>query len=73
MELPGRLSELFSESPGMMVGALTGLVLGILVLVFGILKILVVAIFIILGVIIGKMVDDRSSVIEGILSIFRRR
>jgi uncharacterized membrane protein len=52
---------------------MAGLVIGILVLAFGFLKVLVVIIFIILGIIIGKMVDDRSSIVEGIMTIFRRR
>jgi uncharacterized membrane protein len=73
MEFSRFLAELFSENPGKTVGALTGLTLGILILVFGFLKILVIIIFMILGIIIGKMVDDRSSVIDTITGFFRRR
>ena len=73
MGFPEKLADLFSESPGKTVGALAGLILGILVLIFGVLKILVIIIFILLGIVIGKMVDDRNSVVDGIMNIFRRR
>ncbi len=73
MQIPEKLTEIFGSSPGKMIGAIVGFLLGVLVLTFGVLKILVVVIFILLGIIVGKMIDDRSSVVESIMNIFRRR
>lgn len=73
MEFSRLISDLFSENPGKTVGAITGFILGILILVFGFLKILVIIIFMLLGIIVGKMVDDRASVIDAITGFFRRR
>lgn len=65
--------EIASENPGKTVGAITGFILGILILTFGVLKTFVVILFIVLGFIIGKMLDDRISLIDEIRRIFRRR
>lgn len=73
MEFSRFISDLFNENPGKTVGAAVGLILGVLILIFGFLKILVIIIFMLLGIIIGKMVDDRASVIDAITGFFRRR
>lgn len=73
MELPRLIADLFNENPGKTAGAAVGFILGILILIFGFLKILVIIIFMLLGIIIGKMVDDRASVIDAITGFFRRR
>ena len=67
------LLEFIEENPGKSLGALIGLVFGILVLVFGVFKVFGIALFVIAGVLVGKMIDDRSDVIERIMNIFRRR
>ena len=73
MSLSRYLLEFANENPGKTVGAVTGFILGILILTFGFLKTIVVILFIILGIIIGKMVDDRISIVDEIRRIFRRR
>jgi len=66
------LFEYVNENPGKSVGAISGFLLGILILTFGVLKTIVVILFIILGIIIGKMADDRISIVDEIRRIFRR-
>ena len=73
MELHEKIKEFITENPGKALGALVGFIFGILVLVFGILKVFVITVFIIIGILVGKMVDDKSSVIENIMNIFRRK
>ena len=73
MEFSGFIADMFNKNPGKMVGAIAGLIFGILILVFGFLQVLVIIIFILLGVIVGKMVDDRASIIDAITGFFRRR
>lgn len=65
--------EFANDNPGKTVGAVAGFILGILILTFGVLKTFVVLLFIILGIIIGKMADDRISLVDEIRRIFRRR
>ena len=67
------IKRFISENPGKFLGALLGFVLGILVIVFGVLKVFVIGFFIIVGVVVGKLIDDKSSVIERIMNIFKRR
>ena len=66
------LLEFANENPGKAVGAVAGLILGIAVLAFGFAKTLVIILFIFLGYVIGKMVDDKVSLIDAIKRIFRR-
>ena len=72
MSLSRYLLEFANENPGKAVGAVIGLILGILVLTFGVAKTFVILLFILLGFIIGKMVDDKVSVIDEIRRIFSR-
>lgn len=72
MSLSRYLLEFVNDNPGKSVGAVSGFLLGILILTFGILKTLVVILFVILGIIIGKMADDRISIFDEIRRIFRR-
>jgi len=73
MNLTRYISDLLNENPGKAVGALSGLVLGILILTFGFLKTLVIILFVILGLLIGKMIDDGDSGIDAIKNLFRRK
>ena len=80
MEFLDWIKEFINENPGKTVGALLGLIFGILILIFGVLKVFVIAIFIIVGIFIGKFIDDRSSsieysssVFENVINIFRKR
>ncbi len=72
MSLSRYLLEFVNDNPGKSVGAIAGFLLGILILAFGVLKTFVVILFVILGIIIGKMADDRISIIDEIRRIFRR-
>ncbi|HOP28999.1 MAG TPA: DUF2273 domain-containing protein [Spirochaetota bacterium] len=72
MSLSRYLLEFVNDNPGKSVGAIAGFLLGILILAFGVLKTIVVILFVVLGIIIGKMADDRISIIDEIRKIFRR-
>ncbi|HPS58100.1 MAG TPA: DUF2273 domain-containing protein [Spirochaetota bacterium] len=73
MSLTRYISDFVNENPGKSVGAFSGLILGVLILTFGFWRTVVIILFIILGFIIGKMIDDGDSGIEAIKNIFRRR
>lgn len=73
MSLTRYISDFVNENPGKSVGAVSGLILGVLILAFGFWRTVVIILFIILGFIIGKMIDDGDSGIEAIKNIFRRR
>ncbi len=73
MSISRYISEWVNYNPGKAVGAIGGFVLGILILVFGIAKTLLIVLFVILGIVIGKMVDDRVSVFDEFRNIFRRK
>ena len=73
MSLTRYISDFVNENPGKSVGAVSGLILGVLILAFGFWRTVVIILFIILGFIIGKMFDDGDSAIEAIKNIFRRR
>lgn len=73
MSISRYISEWINYNPGKAVGAFGGFVLGILILVFGIAKTLLIVLFVILGIVIGKMVDDRVSVFDEFRNIFRRK
>jgi uncharacterized membrane protein len=64
--------DFVNDNPGKSVGAVAGFLLGIFILTFGVLKTIVVILFVFLGIIIGKMADDRISIIDEIRRIFRR-
>lgn len=72
MSLSRYLLEFVNDNPGKSVGAIAGFLLGILILAFGVLKTIVVILFVVLGIIIGKMADDRISIIDEIRKLFRR-
>lgn len=73
MSLTRYISDFVNENPGKSVGAVSGLILGVLILAFGFWKTIVILLFIILGFIIGKMIDDGDSGIDAIKNIFRRK
>ena len=67
------ISNWINENPGKATGALIGCVLGILILSVGVLKTVFVIIFIITGIVIGKIKDDNIPVIDQIKGIFTRK
>jgi len=73
MSISRYILEWANYNPGKAAGALAGLVLGLLTLTFGIAKTILIVLFVLLGFIIGKMVDDRVSVFDEIRNLFRRK
>ncbi len=67
------ITEWINLNPGKAVGIIVGLALGLLILTFGFIKTLIIILFMLLGFIIGKMVDERISVVEEFKNIFRRK
>lgn len=73
MNLTRYITEWINTNPGKAVGVIAGLALGLLILTFGPIKTLIIILFMLLGFIIGKMVDERISVVEEFKNIFRRK
>ena len=67
------IANFLNENPGKTVGALVGFLFGILILTYGFGKTLIILMFIILGVLIGKILDDKISVVDEIKNIFKRK
>jgi uncharacterized membrane protein len=67
------MTEWINENPGKAAGAIAGFVLGILILTIGFVKTLLIILFIVAGVIIGKMRDDRFPIFEQITGLFGRK
>lgn len=68
----GFIREWISANPGKAAGAFLGFIFGILILTVGVAKTLLIIIFILIGFIIGKLRDDRVSIIDQIRGIFNR-
>jgi len=66
------ISEWINGHPGQAVGAFLGFLIGILILIFGIVKTLLVLILAAIGFIIGKLIDDKISLVSEIKGFFRR-
>lgn len=61
-----------NSNPGKAAGAFLGFFLGLLIITFGTIKTIFVAILILIGVIVGKLKDDKVPVLDQIKSIFKR-
>ncbi|MFC1670013.1 DUF2273 domain-containing protein [Spirochaetota bacterium] len=66
------IMDWINENPGKAVGAIIGFLLGIFILTLGILKTIIIIIFIIIGFVIGKSRDDNVSIIDEITGIFKK-
>jgi len=66
------VKEWINGNPGKAAGAFIGFILGIFILSIGFVKTLLIIIFILIGFIIGKLRDDKVSVIDQIKGIFNR-
>jgi uncharacterized membrane protein len=60
-------------NPGKAAGALIGFLFGILLFTIGVVKTLLIVIFITVGFLIGKSRDDDTSIMDTISGIFKRR
>lgn len=67
-----QVADWIRENPGKTVGALAGGLIGILIFTIGWWKAVIVIVCIIIGFLIGKSRDDNISIIDEIVSIFRR-
>ncbi len=73
MSLTRYIYDIVNENPGKSVGAVSGLALGLFILILGFWKTIVIILFIVLGILIGKMFDDGDSLIDTVKNIFRRK
>lgn len=67
------LIEWINRNPGKAVGGLAGFLLGIFILAIGIPRTIIVILFVLIGLLVGKLRDDRISVIEEIKGLFSRK
>jgi uncharacterized membrane protein len=73
MDLIRYILDWCNNNPGRALGALAGFILGIMILTLGILKTLLVFIFIAVGFLVGKSRDENSSLADQITKIFKRK
>ncbi|MCU0847800.1 MAG: DUF2273 domain-containing protein [Spirochaetes bacterium] len=73
MGLFGFISDWIRENPGKAVGAFIGFLFGILVFTIGIIKTLLITVFVLIGYVIGKSRDENISILEKIQDLFRRK
>ncbi len=66
------ISGWINKNPGKSAGALTGFVLGILILTLGFVKTVLIILFVVAGVIVGKLRDDKVSLFDEITGLFKR-
>ena len=67
------LKEWINSNPGKAAGVAAGAVFGILVLTVGVVKTVLIMLFILLGYLIGKLKDDNISLKSLINDIFKRK
>jgi uncharacterized membrane protein len=73
MNFTDYIKQWINQNPGKAVGGFAGLVLGIFILALGIPRTIIVILFVLIGLLIGKLKDDRVSVIDEIKGIFSRK
>jgi len=64
-------SKIFQEHPGLVIGALIGLVLGVIFLIFGFWKTIIFMVIILLGTFVGLLLDGDGRFTE-LLSRFNK-
>ena len=67
------IKDWINTNPGKAAGALIGFVFGILILTMGIGKTLLIILFVIIGLVIGKMKDENISFLDEIKGLFKRK
>ena len=68
-----KVEKWISANPWKTAGMIAGLILGILVLTIGFLKILIIVLLVSAGFFLGKLRDDKVSLAEQIISLFRKK
>jgi len=71
MSFLGAAGEWINRNPGKAAGAFAGFLFGVLLFAIGVLKTVLILIFVLVGYIIGKSRDDNLSIIEEINELFR--
>ena len=61
------------DHPGAIIGGFLGLLVAIFLFTFGLLKMLVVALFVLVGVAIGQIFDGKATILTKIRSLFTDR
>lgn len=61
------------DHPGAIIGGFLGLLFAILLFTFGLFKMLVVALFVLIGVAIGQIFDGKATILVKIRSLFTDR
>jgi uncharacterized membrane protein len=68
-----KVEKWISANPWKTAGMIAGLVLGILVLTIGFLKIFIISLLVAGGFFLGKLRDDKVSLSEQIINLFRKK
>lgn len=61
------------DHPGAIIGGFLGLLFAILLFTFGLFKMLIVALFVLIGVAIGQIFDGKATILAKIRSLFTDR
>jgi len=62
-----------NKNPGKTTGAIIGFFIGILILTFGIIKSLLIILFIVVGILIGNTIDEDNIIVDKIKNFFNRK
>ncbi|HSV98406.1 MAG TPA: DUF2273 domain-containing protein [Spirochaetota bacterium] len=73
MSFLGAAGEWIGRNPGKAAGAFAGFLFGVLLFTIGIIKTLLIVLFVLIGYIIGKSRDDNVSILDELNDLFRRR
>lgn len=66
------LGDIISNNPGKSAGIALGFIFGILIFTLGIVKTMIILLFVGIGFIIGKSRDENVSIIDEITGLFKR-
>lgn len=69
----GKCKKYVVDHPGAIIGGFLGLLFAILLFTFGLFKMLVVALFVLVGVAIGQIFDGKATILAKIRSLFTDR
>ena len=67
------ISEWINDNPGKAVGSFLGFIFGIFIFTLGFLKTFIIVMLIIVGLLIGKLKDDKISIGELVSGPFKKR
>ncbi|RPI95246.1 MAG: DUF2273 domain-containing protein [Spirochaetales bacterium] len=73
MSFLGSAGEWIGRNPGKAAGAFAGFLFGVLLFTIGIIKTLLIVLFVLIGYIIGKSRDDNVSILDELNDLFRGR